>query len=146
MPTIEIISVGAGVGPYTKPLKKIAQRCDSRLISDRALFQEHLDKLEGVMIHLGDYGDTPNDPNWFCGHAVEFVDDDYFYFDDETYQEVEWILCQMQKQSPAKHVLFLTDIQLNIAAKVRLLSSLTDFQLLNMQKRLRFNTLYNINQ
>ena len=143
---MEIISVGAGVGPYTQPLKKFAQRCDSRLISDRALFQGLLDKMEGVMIHLGGYSDTPDDPCWFCGHAVEFVDDDYFHFYNETYQDIKQILCSMQKQSPTNHVVFLSDIQMDLVAEVRQLSSLADFQLLNKQKRIRFNTLYHINQ
>ena len=76
MPTTEIVSIGATSGPFTVKKSVFAQRCDSRLISDRGLFQPTLDRLVGTIIHLGDFSDTPDEPCWFCGHCVKYREGD----------------------------------------------------------------------
>lgn len=148
---MEIISVDAGVGPYTKPAKHFAQRCDSELISDRSLFQDDLKEIEGVIIHLGDYSDTPNDPCWFCGHFVEYLEDDdegnHFRINNNAYKELREVLSSMQRQSPTGHVIFLSDYQFGPEEAQRVdLDSINDLDDLNRDTAIRYNTLYHINR
>lgn len=148
---MEVISVGAGVGPYTQPATHFAQRCDSEPVSDRSLFEDDLKELDGVIIHFGDYSDTPNDPCWFCGHFVEYLEDDdemhHFRIRSDAYEEFRLVLQAMQSQSPSGHVIFLSDYQFGPSEPQRVdLRSIADFDDLNAATALRYNTLYHINR
>ncbi|NEQ43367.1 MAG: hypothetical protein F6K00_07315 [Leptolyngbya sp. SIOISBB] len=149
MPTTEIISVNAGYGPHTPKLEIYAQRCDSFLRSDRGLFQETLDELDGTMIHLGHYdNENPNEPFWFCGHDLEYPiesDGNHIRYDERALEELTLLLQIMQDSSPCNHVIFLTDFQFGPEqSEIRHLRSIDDFIELSKAGRIRFNTLYHI--
>lgn len=148
---MEIISVGAGVGPYTQPAKHFAQRCDSQLVSDRSLFEGDLKQLEGVIIHLGDYSDMPDDPCWFCGHFVEYRDGDeemhHFRIRSDAFEEFRRVLQDMQSQSPSGHVIFLSDYQFGPSEpQIVDLDSIASLDELNKATAIRYNTLYHVNR
>jgi len=98
------------------------------------------------MVHLGDYGEDPADPAWFCGHCIEHgVEDNCIGYTPDASVELEEILRTMRDQSPDKHVLFLTDYQFGPEkSKIVTLDSVSLFMKLNRSRRIRFNTLYSI--
>ena len=150
MPTTEIVSVGAGSGPFTRRKAVFAQRCDSSLKTDRGLFQPILDRLIGTMIHLGDHDDHPDEPHWFCGHCIEYrdrdaEDSDHIGYTLDAENELRELLTSMMDQSPTRHVLFLTDFQFGPeTTDIRNLASIDEFIDLSRNRSIRYNTLYSI--
>jgi len=112
------------------------------------LFQHVLDQFEGTMIHLGDFSDHPEEPCWFCGHVVEYPnpnDDYHFRYQADAFGELMLLLDMLQKDSPSRHVIFLTDYQLGPDnPEVVSLKDLEAFRRLNCDGKIRFNTLYHI--
>ena len=106
--------------------------------------------MEGTMIHLGDYSNTPNDPCWFCGHVTIHPDPDdldHFQYESTAFEELLILLAVMQEQSPTRHVIFLTEYQFGPDEfKIEHLNTISDFSALNATGRIRFNTLYHIHQ
>jgi hypothetical protein len=136
MPTIEIILLGRN-----KPIKMQKNKYDfcvkqnTKLISHRALFQEFLDKENGVILHLGNLSLAKES---FC-FAGELIDWDYepgivylpeynldnpiedqwdgrgqykrFKFKDQHICGIRDLLLKAQRLSPKNKVLFLTDVQ-----------------------------------
>jgi hypothetical protein len=149
MPTTELISIGALSGPFTSPLQVFAQRCDSKLVSDRGLFQPVLDRLAGTIIHLGDPSHNQADPVWFCGHCLEYRlendDGHHIGYTTAAITELRQLLSSLQNQSPEKHVLFLTDYQFGPeAVEIVTLGNIDEFVALSDSRNIRFNTLYSI--
>lgn len=150
MPTTEIISVGAKYRPHTPKLDIFAQRCESVLVSDRGLFQEILNTLEGTIIHLGQFdNESLQEAFWFCGHVEEYPSApnyDYFRYEASAFQELILLLDIMQKASPTGHGIFLTDYQFGPEnSEIQRLESINEFIKLNAIGKIRFNTLYHIN-
>lgn len=148
MPTFEIVSVESQVGPHTPRVRSFVQRCDSRLVSDRGLFQSVLDRLRGTMIHLGHYSRKHDSSFWFCGHALKVArvtHDGFFTLRAAALKDLRVLLRTMQRASPSRHVVFLSDYQFGPRKPVvRRVSSIEEFAKLGSSGRLRFNTLYHI--
>lgn len=149
MPTTELISIGAMSGSFTSPFQVFTQRCDSKLVSDRGLFQPVLDRLVGTIIYLGDPSHCHTDPFWFCGHCIEYRlendDGHHIGYSAAAIAELHQLLSLLQNQSPEKHVLFLTDYQFEPdKAEIVTLGTIEQFLALSEVRNIRLNTLYSI--
>ena len=148
MPTTEIISVGCKSIPKTPRCVWFAQWHESKLVSHRGLFQEELDKFDGSIVHLGQYGDDPDSVAWWCCDVIEFPDPEdceFIQYIPDAFEELLVLLDVMQKASPTNHVMFLTDVQGGPdETSIEQLGAIQDFSDLNLAARIRFNTLYHI--
>jgi hypothetical protein len=148
MPTFEIVSVGAKTGPHMPRVGSFIQRCDSRLTSDRGLFQPVLDRLDGTIVHLGHRSKKHERDFWFCGHALDFSKDireGCFRLRNRALVDLKRLFVVMQKDSPFRHVIFLSDYQFGPTKPVvKQLSSIEEFLRHGASGSLRFNALYHI--
>jgi hypothetical protein len=149
MPTIEIIAVNAQHLPALPEYARFAWRGESELVSDRGLFQPVLDRLSGVIVHLGDRFDHPEEPSWFCGHIIKNrpVEEDWteFQFEDDAKTEVGDLLRRMRDASPNQYVIFLTDFQFGPDEPLEQeFDSLEAFWARHDAHKLRHNTLYHV--
>ena len=136
MPTIEIISL-----ERKQPIRidknkyKFCIRQNRKLISHRGLFQEFLDKEEGVILHLGNlslakahYFFADELIDWDCGLGAvhlpvynldEPLEEQWngsgqymrFKFKEDHLSGIRELLTKAQRLSPVNKVLFLTDVQ-----------------------------------
>ncbi|WP_039019398.1 hypothetical protein [Halocynthiibacter namhaensis] len=145
MPTLEVISLGATNVPDLSDLTVFVARGDTHLKSDRALFQDDLDALAGVIVHLGTRhkGTTV----WSCGGEVSWNEarDGYFGFHSDALRDINLMLGRLWDVSPSRKLMFLSDIQGGPEEARRVtLSSNADFFKLAEAAMLRFNTIYTL--
>jgi hypothetical protein len=152
MPTLEIISIGApysnGWGDY-EHLKYVAF---PRLISERGIFQDDLNRLQGVLVRLGkrisENGCNIDDSyelidtkqvdrdiaNSQCAHTLRFF--------PEVAADVKQIVRTALARSPVRQAIFLSDYQLAGDKKLDAELSQARFEDLLLGGQLIFNTKY----
>ncbi len=152
MPSIEIICIDQKSLTRFSSLSFVV-KSEKKLVSHRipSLFQKDLDKLKGCIYHLG------------CRHlrykrigAFEAYDllsrkcrkqerMMFLEFNREVFPDVKRVIIKLIKMSPISKVLFTSDYQFSSNKPKRVKSlSLQEFWKLYKNRRLRFNTLYEI--
>lgn len=152
MPALEIISIGAPYsndwGNYTH-LKYVAF---PRLISERGIFQDDLNRLQGVLVRLGkaisddacniaesyeliDTMQVDRDiAELHCAHTLRFF--------PEAAADVKQLMNVALQRSPVGQALFLSDYQLAGDKRPDTKLSQSEFEKLLLLGQLVFNTKY----
>ncbi len=170
MPTIEIVSVNAWEFPLDQADYSIAIIKENKLVSHRSLFQDYLDHLRGVILHMGNHNYIDDkDHGFFAGDLIDWdfegkvilfpvfdVDQGQqpgagqsriFQFLAEYHMEINALLVQSIKQSPVRQAIFLTDFQMGPEKGERIaLQSVDEFWRIHHTQGLQWNTAYNITQ
>jgi len=167
VPTIEIVSVNTWEFPLDQEDYSIAVIKENKLVSHRALFQDYLDHLQGVILHLGNHNYVDDkDHGFFAGDLIDwdfegkeilfpvFDKDDkvkkpgtgqsqVFQFLSEYHVEINALLVQSFKQSPVGQVVFLTDFQMGPAKEMHVaLETIDDLWRIHHSQGLQWNTAY----
>jgi hypothetical protein len=153
MPTIEIISVDASSVPDIPRFEGFAYIAEPGVISHRGLFQDELEKGNGIIVHLANKDfEGEEDGGWFAGGLMEWEDadseSDPVVFERHRFSDVVDLLKRMIEVSPKNEAIFLTDYQFGPEEKdiSNEILSLPAFVDLHQQRRLRYNTLYRIKE
>ena len=148
MPTIEIVSI------KRKKRLKVPKdkyhfwvRQNFNLKSHRNLFQLHLNKYQGIILHLGNL-DMKNSSPWFFGNELidwEYeMEEDRFKFKSKHFIGVQSLISRALLGSPEGKVFFLTDIQGSEKGEIVTNYSLNQFIKEHEISGLEWNTLYEI--
>lgn len=73
MPSIELVSINCRHIPALPQYASFAYRVDTRLESDRALFQPVFDTLNGVIVHLANKDLEGHTEGWFAGEIMDWT-------------------------------------------------------------------------
>jgi hypothetical protein len=120
IPTIEIVSINRN-NKIKIPKEKYPFwiRQEYKLNSHRGLFQDYLDKSEGVILHLGNLDMKNHSPFYFGNKLIDWDfessdgDDSKFRFLPQHFLGVQNLLYRAWCGSPELKAFFLTDIQLS---------------------------------
>lgn len=171
MPTIEIVSVNTWEFPFEQDDFTIAVQKENRLISHRHLFQDYLDHLQGVILHLGNNNYIDNhEQEFFAGdlidwdfegktvlfpvfdheekkHAAGTGQSLVFQFLPEYHKEIDQLLSLAWQHSPVDQVIFLTDFQMGPEKEMHVaLQSIEELWRIHHTQGLQWNTAYIIGQ
>ncbi|MBU1239027.1 hypothetical protein KKF84_13270 [Myxococcota bacterium] len=153
MPSIEIVSIGALNVPELPKFDGFAYIAEPGVISHRGLFQDVLDKENGIIVHLANKEyEGDEEGGWFAGALMEWgenlSENDPVVFEQHRFQDVIVLLRRMIESSSRNEVIFLTDYQ--FGPKKRVINnkeiSISEFIDFHQQRRLIYNSLYRIKE
>ena len=152
MPALEIVSIGAPFSEDWGDYKQLRYIAIPRLVSERGIFQEELDLVDGVLVRLGK---TRSKRGGGVGQSYELIDleqvdrdiaglrcADALRFRPEVAQDVKELMRLALRRSPSGRAIFLSDYQLGGEKKGGWELSRVRFEELLIGGHLTFNTMY----
>lgn len=152
MPTLEIISIGAPYSNAWGDYKHLKYVAFPRLISERGIFQDELDRLQGVLVRLGK---AISDNGCNIDESYELVDTKQVDLDiaelkhahtlrffPEVAADVKRLIDVALRRSPIGQAIFLSDYQLAGDRKFSVNLTRIAFDDLLQRGQLAFNTKY----
>jgi hypothetical protein len=150
MPSIEIVSIGQKE-PTDLSNFPLAVRSETELLSHRGLFQKNLDRLTGVIYHLGNPRFKTEGVGFFANELLNkdglYAKKGWFEIGRKYRSDFEYLLDTLLTASPIERVFLLSDYQFGPKKKTRGGEiTLVDFWRMNDLQQLKINGAYTISK
>ena len=170
MPTIEVVALNCETLPKLPRFKSFSYIAETQLHSHRGIFQSEFDKVNGIILHLGNkYLEGDEDGAWFAGQLIEWSNEEIiipqieecsrdeqwwgedqqfmFRFASAVFTELKALLEFLLELSPKKQLYFTTDYQFGPSDSMKRSNySLRRFLEEHDHSGLRWNCLYQIRE